>query len=53
MTTVTSNTVTITVEPAPDYGLVCTGGYYRCMVGHGTSTLAQCEANPDFAKACG
>jgi hypothetical protein len=53
-TTITSNTVNVTITPAnpSNYGLVCKLGYYMCVSGAGASTLSQCQANPDYGKKC-
>jgi len=45
--------ITVTGTPISNYGLVCSGGYYRCVQGAGNLTLSQCESNPNFAKSCG
>jgi len=36
-----------------NYGLVCSGGVYRCVQYAGNLTLQQCESNPLFGKKCG
>ncbi len=45
--------VSVTSGLISNYGLVCSGGYYRCGLGAGNMTLAQCESSPNFGKPCG
>lgn len=50
--TITSSVIAVTVAGQTPYGLVCAGGYYRCVSGAGTLTLSECEASPDYATKC-
>ena len=44
--------VTVTSTSTSNYGLVCSGGYYRCVQGAGNMTLSQCESQSNFGKPC-
>ena len=45
--------LTVTGTAPSNYGLVCSGGVYRCIQGAGNMTLQECESNSLFGKTCG
>ena len=45
--------LTVTGTAPSNYGLVCSGGAYRCIAGAGNLTLQQCESNSLYGKHCG
>jgi len=45
--------LTVTGTAPSNYGLVCSGGVYRCVAGAGNLTLQQCESNSLYGKQCG